>query len=62
MDHNDEQNRRHRDECDGAEDIRATVRLARSFTERGLMTLPEALKYFNLPAAVYEQYAEEEER
>ncbi|WP_118974991.1 hypothetical protein [Taibaiella koreensis] len=59
MDHHDEQHRRYRDECDGAEDIKATVGLARSFVEKKLMTLPEALKYFNLPLAVYEQYAQE---
>lgn len=55
----EEQHRRFRDERDGDEDIKATVRLARSFIEKGLMTRPEALKYFNLPEEIYDKYNSE---
>ena len=56
MDHNDEENRRQRDEQDGFEDIKATVKLALRFIEDNIMTEREALKYFNLPKAVFDKF------
>lgn len=56
MDLNDEQNRRIRNESDGDKDIRATVRMAQSFIDMGLMNEKEALKYFNLPKMIYDKF------
>lgn len=56
MDHNEEENRRLRDEQDGFEDIKATVRLAVKFIEDNIMNEKEALKYFNLPKAVFDKF------
>lgn len=56
LDLNDENNRRVRDEHDGNEDIKATVKLARSFIEQHIMTEKEALKYFNIPKVVFDRF------
>ena len=56
MDNKNETDRRMRDEQDGNEDIKATVRKAQSFIEMELMTEAEALKYFNLPKQIYERF------
>jgi len=58
LDLNDENNRRIRDEQDGNEDIKATVKLARSFIQNNVMTEKEALKYFNIPKAVFDRFKE----
>lgn len=56
LDLNDENNRRVRDENDENEDIKATVRLAVSFIDNNIMAEKEALKYFNLPKAVFDRF------
>ena len=56
LDLNDENNRRIRDEQDENEDIKATIRLAQSFIENNIMSEKEALKYFNIPKAVFERF------
>jgi hypothetical protein len=56
MDYNDEANRRLRDELDGFEDIKATVKLALQFIDNNIMSEKEALKYFNLPKAIFDQF------
>ncbi len=56
MDNQHEADRRLRDEGDGNEDIRATVKRAQNFVDMNLMTEAEALKYFNLPKAIYERF------
>jgi hypothetical protein len=56
LDLNDENNRRVRDEQDENEDIKATVNLAQSFIESNIMTEKEALKYFNIPKAVFDRF------
>lgn len=59
LDLNDENNRRIRDESDGGEDIRATIKLAVSFIENKIMTEKEALKYFNIPKIVFDEFNNE---
>lgn len=56
MDLNDEENRRVRDELDGFEDIKATVKLAEDFIQKHIMTEKEALKYFNLPKQMFDKF------
>ena len=56
MDHNDENNRRIRDELDEFEDIKATVKLALQFVEDNIMNEKEALKYFNLPKPIFDKF------
>jgi len=56
MDHNNEANRRIRNEKDGNEDIKATVRLAEDFIRRQVMTEKEALKYFNLSQKAFDRF------
>lgn len=56
LDLNDENNRRIRDEQDENEDIKATVKLALSFIENNVMTEKEALKYFNIPKAIFDRF------
>ena len=59
LDLNDENNRRIRDESDNNEDIRATIRLARSFIDNQIMTEKEALKYFNIPKVIFDRFRNE---
>jgi len=56
MNHTDEENRRIRNEKDGHEDIKATVRLALRFINDHIMNEQEALKYFNLPKPVFDKF------
>lgn len=60
MDNQNEADRRLRDEGDGNEDISATVKRAQHFVDMNLMTEAEALKYFNLPKAIYERFKAQE--
>ncbi|KAA5532719.1 hypothetical protein F0919_18235 [Taibaiella lutea] len=58
LDLNDENNRRMRDEQDENEDIKATVKLAQSFIDSNIMTEKEALKYFNIPKAIFDRFSQ----
>lgn len=62
MNNNNESDRRLRDEGDGQEDIKATVKKAQSFIEMELMTEAEALKYFNLPKLIYEKFKQSDRK
>jgi hypothetical protein len=58
MHHNEEENRRLRDELDQFEDLKATVKLAEQFIDNNIMTEKEALKYFNLPKVQFDRFRE----